>query len=106
MKVLLTGASGLLGANLARLLCARGDRPRLLLREGSNRRGLRGVDYEEGVGDVLNRGSLDRAMEGVSRVYHVAGLIRFDPGGERELKQVNVERSEERRVGEGWRSRW
>lgn len=91
MKVLLTGASGLLGANLAHLLCARGVKPRLLLRERSDRRGLRGLTYEEALGDILDRASLDQAMKDVTHVYHVAGLVRLDQGGERELKRVNVD---------------
>jgi dihydroflavonol-4-reductase len=91
MSVLLTGANGLLGANLTRVLCAEGERPRLLLRERSDRRGLRGLSYEEASGDLLDRASLERALEGVTHVYHVAGLVRLDAASEPELRRVNVE---------------
>ena len=79
MKTLLTGATGLVGANLAHLLCEQGERPRLLVRERSDRRGLRGLSYDEVLGDVLDADSLREAMKGVNRIYHVAGIVRFDP---------------------------
>jgi len=91
MSFLLTGGSGLVGANLARLLCARGERPRLLLRERSERRALRGLSYEEAVGDILDPASLDRALRGVTHVFHVAGLVRQDVAGRDELRRVNVD---------------
>jgi dihydroflavonol-4-reductase len=91
MSVLLTGSNGLLGANLARVLCAEGERPRLLLRERSDRRGLRGLAYEEVQGDLLDRDSLDQALRGVTEVYHVAGLVRLDAPSKPLLRRVNVE---------------
>lgn len=91
MATLLTGASGLLGANLAHLLCERGERPRVLVRPGSDRRGLRGLPVEEAPGDVLDSTSLDRAMAGVARVYHAAGVVRPAGAPEEAMIRVNVE---------------
>src|SRR5262249_17467155 len=68
MLTLLTGATGLLGANLAHLLCKRGERVRALVRARSDRRGVRGLALEEVAGDVLDPASLERAMAGVRRV--------------------------------------
>ena len=91
MKTLLTGATGLVGANLAHLLCAQGERPRLLVRERSDRRGLRGLSYEAAEGDLLDRASLARAFEGVTHAYHVAGTLRFDPFSRTDLRRTNLE---------------
>ncbi|HEY8206891.1 MAG TPA: NAD-dependent epimerase/dehydratase family protein [Myxococcaceae bacterium] len=87
----MTGATGLLGANLAHLLCKRGDRVRALVRARSDRRGVRGLPLEEVEGDVLEPASLDRAMSGIQRVYHCAGLVRFDAGSAEAVRRANVE---------------
>lgn len=91
MAVLLTGASGLLGANLAHRLGARGIKPRLLLRPRSDRRGLRGLSVEEVTGDILDRESLAAAMRGVDEVYHVAGLVPAQLPVKEELQRINVD---------------
>lgn len=91
MKTLLTGATGLVGANLAHLLCQQGERPRLLVRERSDRRGLRGLGYDEVLGDVLDAESLRGAMKGVERVYHVAGVVRFDPFTREDISRINAQ---------------
>ncbi len=91
MTTLLTGATGLVGANLAHLLCSRGEVPRLLVRERSDRRGLRGLSYEEILGDVLDAGSLKAAMKGVTHVYHVAGIVRFDPFSRADVSRTNTQ---------------
>ena len=91
MPILITGATGLVGANLARLLCVRGEKPRLLVRERSDRRGLRGLDCEEILGDVLRPDTLAPALEGVDRVYHCAGGVRPDKVAPAELERLNVD---------------
>ncbi|MBF5044946.1 NAD-dependent epimerase/dehydratase family protein [Aggregicoccus sp. 17bor-14] len=95
MTTLLTGATGLVGANLAHLLCSRGEKPRLLARERSDRRGLRGLvrgrDYEEARGDILDAASLREALRGVTHVYHAAGTVRFDPFSRQDLVRINTE---------------
>jgi dihydroflavonol-4-reductase len=91
--VLVTGGTGYVGGVLVRQLCARGESVRVLLRPWSPRQALAGLTFEEFTGDVSDTGSLDQAMKGVSRVYHLAAAVRMDPFAEDKLKRVNVEGS-------------
>jgi dihydroflavonol-4-reductase len=91
MGILVTGATGMLGANLVRQLVSLGERPRVLVRPRSDRRGLRGLKLEEVLGDVTDPASLQAAMRGVTRVYHLAGALRFDPAAETLLQAVHVQ---------------
>ncbi|HUM12188.1 MAG TPA: NAD-dependent epimerase/dehydratase family protein [Myxococcaceae bacterium] len=91
MRTLLTGATGLIGANLVRTLLRAGERPRVLLTPGSDARPLAGLDVERVSGDVRDAHSLARAMKGVQRVFHAAGHVRFDDAGRLLLWTINVE---------------
>lgn len=91
MRTLLTGATGLIGANLVRTLLRAGDRPRVLLTPGSDARSLAGLDVERVSGDVRDGHSLAKAMTGIERVFHAAGHVRFDDAGRLLLWTINVE---------------
>ncbi|MEZ5363442.1 MAG: NAD-dependent epimerase/dehydratase family protein [Bryobacterales bacterium] len=89
--ILVTGASGFLGGHVARALAQRGEPLRLLMRPGSDRRGVADLEYEEAIGDLRDEASLRSAAAGCSRVYHVAADYRLwtrDPG---ELYASNVD---------------
>lgn len=72
MRCFVTGASGFVGANLARELVARGHTVRALLRPGSDRRGLNGVEFEEVPGDLQDQGALASGLKGCDWCFHVA----------------------------------
>jgi len=76
MQVLITGANGFLGNALARQLAANGHRVRGLVRPGSDAFSLDGAGVERVSGDVTDAGSVQRALEGVEVVFHLAGLRR------------------------------
>jgi dihydroflavonol-4-reductase len=81
VTVVVTGASGHLGSNLARLLVERGRTVRAVdVRRGSS---LAGLDLEYVEADVLDPGSLQRAFAGVDAVFHLAARISIsgDPDG-------------------------
>jgi dihydroflavonol-4-reductase len=86
MTVLVTGASGHLGANLVRALLAQGRAVRALIHH--DRRGIEGLELDIVRGDVCDPGSLQRACAGVEVVYHAAARIALSGGDP--IGSVNV----------------
>ncbi len=72
MKVLVTGATGFVGAAVARALSAAGVEVRALIRRDSDLRNLGGLKVEQAYGDLRDRDSLRRALSGCQQLYHVA----------------------------------
>ena len=89
-KTLVTGGSGFIGSNLVGALARRGDDLRLLARRKSNLDHLSEVEYERVTGDVTDRRAVRRALEGVERVFHVAGTTSMRPGTAERVFAVNV----------------
>jgi len=87
-KVLVTGASGLVGASLVRTLGEQGRLVCALVHE--DRRALAGLDVETIPADVRDQQALERAMAGVEVVYHLAGSISLAMDSEPEMKAVNT----------------
>src|SRR5262245_15796492 len=102
MDVLVTGATGFVGANVARLLVADGYRVRVLARPSSSLQALSGCRVEIFRGDILDSQTLAPALAGCGLVFHVAADYRLWAKDAREIYR----RSEERRVGKECRSRW
>lgn len=75
-RVLVTGASGFLGAAVADVLRSRGYRIRTLVRATSPRANLDARD-EAVVGDILDAASLGRALQEVDHVVHAAADYRL-----------------------------
>jgi dihydroflavonol-4-reductase len=90
MTTLVTGAAGFLGSHVARQLVARGDEVRVLLRASSTNRAIADLSLEYVTGDLRDPASLDRAMKGVKRVFHVAADYRLWAKRSREIYDSNV----------------
>jgi farnesol dehydrogenase len=89
-QVLVTGASGLVGANVCRLLIERGHTARALVRSRSGTEPLAAMGAELADGDVTDADSLRRAGSGMDAVVHSAALIG-GPGQDRDaVWQVNA----------------
>ena len=69
MRVLVTGASGLLGRTTAELLVARGDDVTVMQRRSA------GVACREVLGDVADRDAVTRAVRGQDAVLHLAAKV-------------------------------
>lgn len=91
MRALVTGATGFVGASVARALLARGDRVRVLARRAANRKNLDGLDVEVAEGDLRDRASLRAALEGQEALFHVAASYTLWTRDPRELYETNVE---------------
>ncbi len=74
MATLVTGATGLLGSHVTRRLVERGDEVRTHVRAESPVEALNDLDVELCRGDILDRRSVRRALCGVDRGFHLAGL--------------------------------
>ncbi len=90
MTTLVTGAAGFLGSHVARQLVARGDEVRVLLRASSTNRAIADLSLEYVTGDLRDPASLERAMKGVKRVFHVAADYRLWAKRSREIYESNV----------------
>jgi dihydroflavonol-4-reductase len=90
MKTLVTGATGFLGSHVARALAGRGEDVRVLVRPSSDLRALEGLDAERFQGDLRSPVSLEGALEGVVRVFHVAADYRLWARDPREIYESNV----------------
>src|SRR5215813_1988794 len=90
MTTLVTGASGFLGSHVTRQLVARGETVRVLLRASSNNRAVADLPLEYVTGDLRDAASLARALDGVSRVFHVAADYRLWAKRKQDIYDSNV----------------
>ncbi len=74
-RMLVTGATGLLGSHVVDEARNRGWTVRALVREPARANGLRTRDVELTEGDLLSAASLRRAAEGCEAVVHAAAVI-------------------------------
>ncbi len=72
-RVLVTGATGLVGNNIARELLRQGRRVRALVRSPQRAARVLPSQVELVPGDVTDRAAVDRALAGCAVVYHAAG---------------------------------
>ena len=77
MKILLTGATGFLGGVLARQLVAAGHEVRAIVRTPANAHALAALGVELHPGDVTEKETMRRPMQGSDGVFHVAGWYKI-----------------------------
>jgi len=91
MKVLVTGATGFVGAAVARALLAEGYEVRALVRANSDRSNLEGLRVVAVTGDLTDVPSLREASRGCRALFHVAADYRLGTREPGELYRNNVE---------------
>ena len=91
MKALVTGATGFVGAAVARALDGAGWQVRALVRGGSDRSNLQRFAVEAVEGDLMDSGSLEAALAGCSGLFHVAADYRLGARDPKPLYRTNVE---------------
>ena len=90
MTTLVTGSTGFVGSHVARQLVAAGDRVRVLVRKTSKLQSLEGLPVDRVEGDLCDAMSLERAMRGVRRVFHIAADYRLWAKAPEEIYENNV----------------
>ena len=75
MRILVTGATGFLGAHLTRRLLSDGERVRVLARSATKAQPLLDLGAELALGEITDAGALRAALEDIAIVYHLAGKL-------------------------------
>lgn len=91
MKVFLTGATGFVGAHVARSLAAQGAQLRALVRPTSNLANLDDLNAETVTGDLLQPEGLRSALRGCDALMHVAADYRLWVRDPKTMYAANVE---------------
>lgn len=90
---LVTGATGFTGSHLVRALVAEGRQTRVIARSAARAREIlpRAVEVVEG--DIADPEVVDRAVEGVTTVYHLAAVYREAKYRDSRYREINVDAS-------------
>src|SRR5215468_10736984 len=91
LKAFVTGATGFLGAHVARVLAEQGAELRLLVRSTSDLRNIEGLNADRVTGDLRSAASLEKAVAGCDVVFHVAADYRLWVRDPEEMYRSNVE---------------
>lgn len=86
MKILVIGATGMLGAPVAQALQAAGHTTRVLSRDPQKARARLGETFEFAAGDVENPASLEAALQGCEAVH-----INLEGGSDPDLERRGVQ---------------
>jgi nucleoside-diphosphate-sugar epimerase len=88
-RILVTGATGMIGSFVARRAVEEGYDVRVLVRPHADRTLLQGLDVEYAIGDLSEPSSLSSALERIDVVVHAAAHIG-DWGEAEKYRQINV----------------
>jgi nucleoside-diphosphate-sugar epimerase len=106
-KILVTGATGLLGSHLAYQLLAQGHPVRAAIRAGSNKEMVRRIfqyytsdaaqlfsQIEWVEGDLTDPTAVDGFLDGIERVFHCAAMVSFRPKDAEQMIAFNRKTTE------------
>lgn len=91
MRVLVTGATGFIGSNVAKKLIEAGFEVNALIRKSSNKLNIKRLPLEIFYGDLIDKESLERAVKGCRGLFHVAASYSFWSPNPDEFYKTNVE---------------
>lgn len=100
--ILVTGATGLVGSHLIVKLLQENEEVKAIFRDKNNLNEVLNVfrfynceNLFEKINwieaDITNTPSLEQAFESVTKVYHCAAFVSFDPNDEEQLLKTNIE---------------
>ena len=88
--ILVTGATGRIGKHLVAALLEKGEDVRVFVRNAKKAEELWGKNVDIVEGNILDKIELEKAMEGVDVVYHLAALVSYTASRDK-LFKINVE---------------
>ncbi len=91
MTILITGANGFTGAQVAKTALQSGIPVRGYVREQSNLERLKGLNISLHKGDITSGDDLYRALKGVETVIHTAAYVALGVVDQTEMARVNIE---------------
>ncbi len=91
MCILVTGATGLVGNNVVRMLVERGAQVRVFMREAADSRPLRDLSVEIARGDVRDAKAAQQAVDGARLIIHAAAVVKLGRRNHETLREINVE---------------
>lgn len=91
MKILVTGGTGFAGSHLVSRLLSEGKEVRVLVRPTSNFALLKELGVEIVLGDITDRNSVTKSLEGIDIVFHIAAAYRTAGIPDKVYWEVNVE---------------
>lgn len=91
-QLLVTGATGFLGVHLVPKLIAKGHAVRAMARSEAPA-ALSAAEFIRG--DLQDRDTVRRALEGVEVLYHLAGLVSFRPKDSQKMYALHVDATRE-----------
>jgi dihydroflavonol-4-reductase len=91
VKVLITGADGLLGSNLVRLLLERKYQVSVFIHPSSTSKTLDNLDIERYYGDILKEDEIENAISRVDSIIHVAAMTNIWPARSELVNKVNID---------------
>lgn len=99
--ILISGGTGLIGGHLLLSLTQDEEPIRAIYRSKAKLANVKALFESHGnlnyykiewvQADLLDVPSLEKAFQGITKVYHCAGLISFEPNAYKELRKVNID---------------
>ena len=90
MKTLVTGSTGFLGSSVLRELINDGREVKALIRKGSSKKNITGLDVEIAYGDLRDIESIRSALNGCDILYHVAAYYSLWDRNKQLSHEINV----------------
>jgi dihydroflavonol-4-reductase len=90
-KALVTGAVGFIGSHVVRELLAENVEVRCLIRPGESTRNLDGLDVELLTGDILDIAAVEKDLDGIDTVFHLAALYSIWMLDWSRIYEVNIQ---------------
>jgi dihydroflavonol-4-reductase len=90
MKILVTGADGVLGSNLVRELLKRNYQVSVLIETGKEPTTLKGLPITQFKGNILNLLDIDSAIEGQDILIHGAASTSLWPARSEKVNKINI----------------